>query len=272
VIGWLITGAALAGLGAYARWVEPSWLDVSETEIPLRGLDAAFDGYRIAFLSDLHWGPRKRLAWLERIVDRVNALAPDLIAIGGDIIQFRARNIAEGMAILDRLRAPDGVWCVLGNHDFRRRGIGPLRIRRELANTAIRELWNEAVPIRRGDVAFWLAGVGDFWRDVCDVYGALQGVPPDEPRIVLSHNPDGYLQIGGTRVDLMLSGHTHGGQVRLPFIGPVITRTASGRTLGAGLQQVGETQIYTSRGVSHGDLPVRLFCRPELPVILLRKA
>ena len=268
--GLLAAGAALVGFSLYARWIEPRWLEISHTEVALDGLDPAFDGYRLAFVSDIHWGLAESTEWLEDVVRRVNDLKPDLVAVGGDIIHSGTQNISEGLAILDGLRAPDGVWCVLGNHDYQRYGRGAGPMRRALGRTRIRELWNEAVPIRRGDAAFWLAGVGDLWRDACDFYAALAGVPSDEPRIVLCHNPDGHREIAGQRVDLMLSGHTHGGQVRLPFVGPIFTRTVSSRRLAAGLTSAGGTQVYVGRGVSEGKWKVRFLCPRELPVIALR--
>ena len=272
MIGWIVAGAALAAVGAYARWIEPFWLEVTRIEVPIRGLRRAFDGYRIAFLADIHWDPNKRADWLRGVVARTNALGADMIALGGDLITFRAPHVAEGIAILAGLRAPDGVWCVLGNHDYHGAGDDARRVRDELVRNGMRELWNESAPIRRGDAVFWLGGVGDLWRDACDVYGTFREVPADEPRILLCHNPDGIRQRGGVRVDLVLSGHTHGGQVRLPFVGALLTRTRAGRHMVAGMYRFGDSRVYTSRGIAHGRWQVRFLVRPELSLVILRAA
>ena len=268
---WVIAaGAMVGGIYAYARWVEPFWLDIRTVEIPIRGLDPAFDGYRIAWLSDIHWNPRMSLEWIEDIVARANALDADVIALGGDVVLSRTKWTADGIRVLGTLRAPDGVRAVLGNHDYGRSGGNGWRLRRALADSGIVELWNDAVPIERNGARLWLGGVGDLWRDACDIAGAFRGIPADEPRVLLCHNPDGILQSHGTRVDLMISGHTHGGQVRIPFLGAIVTRTETGRKLGDGLAYWGDTAVYTGRGIGFGRTQIRFLSRPEMPVIVLR--
>ncbi len=269
--------AVVAALLVYVRWVEPRWLDVHEVDVPLAGLGRELDGYRITVLADLHWGARITHADLADVVEIANKQRADLIVIVGDITHYRTPIAHEGIEILDDLAAPDGVWCVLGNHDHR-----PGRashVREVIAESSIRELQNESVVIHRGGSSFLLGGVGDPWRDACDVYGAFAGQQPELPRVLLAHNPDSLMDSPHVRVDLMISGHTHGGQVRLPWVGPLITRTRSGRALAAGLNRFSRSLVYTSRGIGlvytsrgigHGTYPIRFLCRPEAPVLVLR--
>jgi uncharacterized protein len=263
----------------YARWIEPLRIQYHEVPVYLDDLDAAFDGYRIAVLSDIHWNPRMQSRrWIRRIVQRTHALKPDIIVLCGDIVDCHAAGSvanSDNLTELDevaKLVAPDGVFAVLGNHDFGPRKRMGTHVRTELERVGIPELWNQSTPVCRDGKRIWFGGTGDWWRDVCDVQGAFEGVPDDEPRILLAHNPDTLLQTDGTRVDLMLSGHTHGGQVRVPFLGAIVTRTRLGRAASAGLVRSRNTQVYISRGISTGESRIRFNCRPELPLIVLRVA
>jgi predicted MPP superfamily phosphohydrolase len=237
-------------------------------EIPIAGLGEAFDGYRIAWLTDLHTSPLVPRWWLDRAVEQANALAPDLIALGGDFLDDDPHFIATLGDILRPLRAPDGVVGVLGNHDHY---VGAQGVREELAQAGVRELRNRAMLLERGDERLAVAGVGDLETDVIDFDRAVGGVPADVPRVVLSHDPDVLaLWPAEHRLDLMLAGHTHGGQAYLPLIGPPYVPSQFGLRYLRGLIREGDRQVYVSRGVGVSGVPFRWRCPAELTLVVLR--
>jgi len=250
-----------------ARW-EKEQLVTERIEVALRGLGAPFDGYRIVFLTDLHASPLVPRWWLDRAVEATLALEPDLIAMGGDFLDDDPHYITSLSDILAPLQAPDGVFGVLGNHDHY---VDAKGVRRELAQAGVRELWNEPVVIARDGSHLCIAGVGDLERDVIDFERAVAGVGPDTPRIVLSHWPDVVAYWPGhLRLDLMLSGHTHGGQAFLPVVGPPYVPSQFGFRYLRGLIREGERQVYVSRGVGASGVPFRWGSPPELTLLVLR--
>ena len=270
-------GAALCSAGAaYAFAIEPTWLRTVEQEVQVRGLDPAFRGYTVGQLSDLHVGAGVPLPYLRGAVQRLNAAAPDVIAVTGDIVHAggspeQARTAA---GVLAGLRAPDGVYAVLGNHDLgvhdrrgRERPGSRAQILDALHAAGIRVLENEEKSVWRGTARLRLIGLGDLWGGRHDPEAA--GRPsPGAPRIVLCHNPDAAPHLAERDVDLVLCGHTHGGQVSIPFLGTPILPVQN-REYVAGLYRVGETALYVNRGV--GWLRrVRLFVRPEVTLLRLQ--
>jgi hypothetical protein len=255
---------ALARFGAWERME----LRTEEVEVHVRGLAPAFDGYRIAFLTDPHLSPIVPRWWIERAVERTLALGADLIALGGDYVDDDPHYVSAVGDILRPLTAPDGVVGVLGNHDHYVDGPG---VRAQLAAAGVRELLNTAVVIRRGDAKLAIAGVGDLQCDVIDFAGALRQVESEVPRIVLSHDPDVFAYWPATlRLDLMLSGHTHGGQAWLPLLGPPFVPSQFGMRYLRGLPREGDRQLYVSRGVGASGVPIRWKCPPELTLAVLR--
>jgi hypothetical protein len=254
-------------LAPLARW-EREQLRVETVEVRLRGLAPAFDGYRIAFLADPHLSPLVPRWWVERAVARTMGLGADLIALGGDYVDDDPHYVSSIGEVLRPLRAPDGVMGVLGNHDHYVDAGG---VRAQLDAAGVRELRNASVTITRGDARLALAGVGDLQCDAIDFAQSLAGVGEDVPRIVLSHDPDVFAFWPNTiRLDLMLSGHTHGGQAWLPVVGPPYVPSQFGFRYLRGLIQEGERQLYVSRGVGASGVPIRWKCPPELTLAVLR--
>jgi len=249
------------------RW-EKQRLVIETVEIPIAGLGAAFDGYRIAFLTDLHTSPLVPRWWLERAVEQANALRPDLIALGGDFLDDDPHYIAALADILRPLRAPDGVVGVLGNHDHY---VGAQGVREELVEAGVRELFNSAVILERRGDRLAIAGVGDLDNDVIDFDRAVSAIPSDVPRVVLSHDPDVFAWWPPKRrLDLMLAGHTHGGQAYLPLVGPPYVPSQFGFRFLKGLMRDGDRQVYVSRGVGVSGAPFRWGCPAELTLVVLR--
>jgi len=253
----------------FARW-EKETLVVETVEVRLSGLAPQFDGYRIAFLSDMHSSPLVPAWWLERAVEKAVALAPDLIALGGDFLDDDPHYIATLADILKPLRASDGVVGVLGNHDHY---VGAQGVREELVEAGVRELLNTSITIERGDAKLVIGGVGDLERDAIDFVAVFAGVGAEVPRIVLSHDPDVFaFWPADQRLDLMVSGHTHGGQARLPILGHPFVPSQFGSRFLRGLIREETRQLYVSRGVGSSGVPFRWGCPPELSHLVLRSA
>ncbi len=265
----LWTAAAVgAGLGAYSA-LEASWLRVVKETIETPRVAAPFVGMRIAFLTDLHHGPFTGIEYIERVVARTNALAPDLILLGGDYIHRGPQFIYPCANALGKLKAPLGVYAVLGNHDHWHGG----RLTSAcLEGNGIVELKNRGVWLRKGGARLRLGGVDDLWTARQDLGAALGDATDDDACLLLSHNPDTVESIDDQRVSLVLSGHTHGGQVVLPVVGAPIVPSQYGQKYLRGLVETEATKVYVSRGLGTVTPPLRFCCPPEINLITLAGA
>jgi predicted MPP superfamily phosphohydrolase len=268
------TGLATAGGFSYIRLVEPHWIDVERFDLPVVGLPSHLDGKRLVQISDIHLSPYmspERLADAFRLVAR---LAPDWVALTGDYVGEEA-NAAEG--IVEPLRGLDiPIFATFGNHDL---WTSRTTVRRYLEAGGARVLLNEALPL--GD-RLWLAGVDDLWSGHPDLRAAMSPVPSGATTILLAHEPDYFDQVrgGDAPIAIQLSGHSHGGQIRLPTLtpdapglntyAPILPRY--GRRYPIGMRTVGKHTVYTHRGIGLWPVPLRLNCRPEITEITLRTA
>jgi predicted MPP superfamily phosphohydrolase len=269
-----LAAAALAGATAlatggwmYATKVEPGWLEVSSLSMILPRLHPAFDNYRIIHISDIHmetWMNRKRLA---EVVKMVNWLPADLVVITGDFVtDLFHRTPTNLVESLSQIKALDGVFAVMGNHDY---WTNARSIRQVLAASGIAELKNQVHTLRRGAAQLHIAGVDDYWENKARLREVLDQLPSEGAAILLAHEPDfALVSAQSGRFDLQLSGHTHGGQVILPWIGPIVL-PMYGRRFPVGLYQVGDMQLYTNRGLGTARPQIRFNCRPEIAMITL---
>ena len=233
----------------------------------LAGLAPAFDDYRIAFVTDLHYSAIVPRWFLTQALSTALALEPDLVLLGGDFLSSRGAYSTGLVELLRPLAAADGVFAVLGNHDHH---VGTDLVREALHDAGVRELWNASVSIRRGEAGLGVGGVGDLRFDVIDFRAAVAGLPAGTPRIVVSHDPDVFAYWPPEiRLDLMLSGHTHGGQAWLPLIGPPYVPSQFGFRYLAGHVREGGRQLYVSRGVGAITAPIRWRCPPEVTLLVL---
>lgn len=250
------------------RWADAAEIEVTRHAVALPGLPAALDGTTIAQISDFHMGCGGTNALIHEIVRRTNAIAADYIFITGDFVDDHRDEIVPAVKAVSCLRAPGGVFACLGNHDHR--GDPDLLIRM-LQQADIQVLVNRAVPLQPG---FWLAGVDDLYEGVPDLDAALHGIPPDAAAILLCHNPWGLAQVPEQRDVLILSGHTHGAQLRLPFPTPKMICLLHLRTKWVhGWYERGSARMYVNRGVGvTGPWPLnrRINCRPEIAIFTLR--
>lgn len=252
---------------ARSALTEPYRLTIEHHQIYLKRLPPAFDGFRIVQLSDIHHSPFTSQAQIERAVDTANSLQPDIVALTGDYISKERRYAAPCAELLGKLRARHGVFAVLGNHDH---WTDAALITDLFRAERITVLVNQGMRFELKGAAFWLAGVDDTMVGLEDLPLALAGSREDELKLLLAHNPIILRRAARAGVDLVLSGHTHGGQVSLRSERSVAGRPR--RRLLKGLARQGETQIYVTRGLGTVVLPVRFGCPPEVSLLELRTA
>ncbi|MBA3240678.1 MAG: metallophosphoesterase [Acidobacteria bacterium] len=258
-----------AGLAQVARaaFAEPYQLAVERHAVALPRLPRELDGLRIVHLSDIHHSPFTGREQVERAVEVANSLQPDIIALTGDYISHEREYIQPCAEMLGRLRARRGVYAVLGNHD---NWVDAPLITDLFRAEGIKVLVNEGMRFEDCGASFWLAGVDDTMVGLEDLPLALAGSREDELKLLLAHNPVILRRAARAGVDLVLSGHTHGGQITWRS-----ERSASGRVrrrILRGLGRRGNTQIYVTRGLGTVVLPLRYGCLPEVSLLQLRCA
>lgn len=279
-----LTWGATAGLGLVSvdsTCFAPQRLHVRRYCIPIIGLPQSLEGLRIVHVSDTHYGPFISHRFLEQVAQRVLAERPDVVALTGDYVHRSEEAIVPGIEILGRMRGRLATVAVLGNHDHYQ---GAEKARRELARQQIELLENRSLFLSAdglsetpGPASLCLAGLGDLWEGRVEPESTLRKVPDSMPRVMLMHNPDGAEELaawpgGPWRVDLMLSGHTHGGQIRLPILGTVGGSIVHRDKYMGGLCQGPAFPVIVSRGVGMALLPVRMGVPPEIGVIELTAA
>ncbi len=243
-------------------------LNITRRTVELELLPAAFEGMTVAFLSDFHCSDLTPPAFLDKAIQATNELAPDLVLLGGDYISHRTAYIGPVGEMLSRLNARFGVYAVLGNHDY---WVDETAIRKMLAGARVIDITNSGRSLTLGTSRVRIAGVGDLWEDKQDLALALGDTGESEAAILLSHNPDYAPQIQDKRVKLVLSGHTHGGQICLPRLGALITNSKYGQRLASGLIPFGSFQLYVSRGLGTVVIPMRYNCPPEITLLTLKR-
>jgi uncharacterized protein len=273
-----------AGLALYSGEIERHWIDIVQTGVALPNLPAAFEGARIVQLSDIHMDEYTETSFLRRVVHQIDLLQPDAILLTGDFVSEgpASEEFAIGAAwqcanILSQLKCRQ-LYAALGNHDV---SIGSEEVTAALAANRVTVLNNACLPIdrigNRTGGRIWLAGVDDPVNGEPDPERAIPASirhVPGEPVLLMCHAPDYADDLvstpAGKAVDLMLSGHTHGGQIRLPFLGP-LTLPPLGKKYVEGWFRLGEMQLYVNRGIGTVGVPFRLDCAPEITLFTLRR-
>lgn len=257
----------LAGnLSKVARYAidEATTLQTEEVEITLKRLPKKLDGLRIVHLSDLHHSPFTHIDHIARAVTAASKLKPHIVVLTGDFVSHEAEYIRPVAKILGELKGEYGSFACLGNHDH---WTDAETVAKELRAAGVNVLINEGFRFEAKDSSFWLCGVDDHMVGKTDLPAALKGSFPDEMKILLAHNPIIFRRAVASRVDLTLSGHTHGGQVK---VRDPEKRILPRRKLSSGLHQRKDSQIYVTRGIGTVVLPIRFQCPPEISALTLR--
>jgi predicted MPP superfamily phosphohydrolase len=272
---WLSAGmVVLCSVALWALYMEPASLRNDTYELTLPRWPAACDGIRVAVLADLHEGsPFNGLDKLDYIVARTQAARPDLILLAGDYV---IHGVLGGtfidpetmVPLLRRLSAPMGVVAVLGNHDH---WFNPTVVRRALESAGIPVLEDAAMPVGTDACRLWVAGISDLWTAAHDVSKALASVPSDATVVALTHNPDVFADMP-ERVVLTIAGHTHGGQVYIPFIGRPVVPSRYGQRYAIGHVIENGRHLFVSSGLGTSILPIRFLVPPEISVLRMRAA
>lgn len=259
---------AVSATAAYARLVGPYDYYVAARDVFIRDLPEAFENFRITQITDVHHSRMVGLEEVGRVVDLAQSTSPDLIALTGDYTSTYRRYIEPCAEALGRLSAPEGVWAVLGNHDhYTDRELTT----RALEHNHIPVLNNANTKLIRRTDSLQLAGIDDWSWAGTNWSRAFYGIDQDRPTVLLSHQPN-VLDLAETkRVSLILSGHTHGGQIKFPFIGAPARFATKDLKYAHGLFRRGETQLYVSSGTGVIGLPVRIGVKPEIAVLRLRR-
>lgn len=255
--------AGVAGGLGYGGLVEPRRLALDRVRAPIARLPLTFEGFKIAVMSDFHLQPYTPLSLVESAVEMANSVQPDAVVLLGDY-GYTLGSIHELAPVFSRLKAKHGVFAILGNHD---RG-GMRIIPPALEQVGITVLRNSGVPISIGNEQLFMAGTESIFFGF-DLEKSLAGRTGNAPTILLAHEPDVADTVAADgRVSLQLSGHSHGGQVRMPVTGALLL-PPWGRRYDQGLYKIKEMLLYTNRGIGIVGLPFRLNCLPEVTEITL---
>jgi uncharacterized protein len=259
----------VSATSAYARLIEPYNYFISQTDIFIKELPEHFEGFRLTQLTDIHHSRILGLDEVRRVVILAQQTKPDIFVLTGDYTTSFRRFIEPCAEALSMLNAPEGVWAVLGNHDHY---TDPELTTWALERHHIAVLNNANTTLRRGPDAIQLSGIDDWTWNSADWIRAFAGLSDDRPTILLSHQPR-VLDLHQTeKVSLILSGHTHGGQINLPGLGAPARFATADLKYARGLFRHGNTQLYVSSGTGVIGLPIRLGVRPEIAVLRLRRA
>lgn len=266
--------AGVLGVSGWSTDIEPNWIEVRRVELPIRNLHPAFDGMTLAQISDLHLGGWMTRERLQHAMHKVNLLKPDYVVITGDFVTREPRHAVEILSqVLSTLQPRYDAFAVMGNHDH---WSNANIVRKALRKSSVQELENSFHTIRKDGGVLHLCGLDDAWVGAADVPALLQKLPAKGAAILLAHEPDfadDYAK--AKRFDVQLAGHTHGGQIRIPFVGP-IHLPPYGEKYHNGRYRIGSTPaarpmtLYVNRGVGMVWPYVRFHCRPEITLFTLR--
>jgi uncharacterized protein len=262
---YLLLFAAAFTLYAF---IEPYWLQNKIYVIASQDIPRKFNNTKILFISDIHHGPFFSISRVRSLVSKVNAENPDIILLGGDYVHRDPKYIVPCFNELKNLKAPLGVYGVLGNHDHWEDAGLTIKMMDE---SGIVRLDNEAVWIDKGAEKIKVGGVGDYFEDTQNLAPTLDGVKNSDFVILVSHNPDYAENLETDKTDLILSGHTHGGQVSLAGLWAPILPSKYGQKYRSGLIKLENADMIVSNGVGTITPPARLFVRPQLVTVILKR-
>lgn len=262
------------GLAGYSGLIEPNVVDVTRLDLRLKRLPEAFDGLKVALISDLHYGPYTGEHEIGAAVRAANELKPDVVFLLGDYVTeplmgdpTRGAKKAEPCAqVLSRLRSPYGCFAVLGNHDY---ATDPEFVAEALVAHGALLLRNGNRTIERDGSRLWLVGINDAMFGKAALEQGIKGIPANEPKLLLVHEPDFADEASRYGIDVQFSGHSHGGQIRFPGMHPLWLPPLAKKYY-RGYYRIGDLQLYTNRGIGTVALPLRFCASPEVTLVTLR--
>jgi predicted MPP superfamily phosphohydrolase len=246
---------------------EANTIEIEQITINLKRLPKNLDGFRIVHLSDIHHSPLTNLEHIKRAIEISNDLRPDMFILTGDYVSHESEYIEPVAEVLGELKSVYGTFACLGNHDH---WTNADLVTSSFRAAGINVLINEGFRLSAKGESFWLCGVDDFMMGKTNLRAALKGSELDEMKLLLSHNPAVFKRAVYSNIDLVLSGHTHGGQVKLREPREKVFFPNMRRRLTSGLHRRKDSQIYITRGIGTVVLPVRYQCPPEISVLELR--
>jgi predicted MPP superfamily phosphohydrolase len=245
--------------------IEPYFIETKEITIESKQIPPVFDGKRIVFLTDIHYGPFFSKQRVDSIVNQTNALKPDMILLGGDYVTNDPSSVGPVFSSLSQLKAPLGVYGVLGNNDPKNVTIQAMQ------NSGITYIGNKGVWIGNNSSEIRVGGVADMDTDVPDQLPILQGVTPNDFVILVSHKPDYFPKVSRSKVDLVLAGHTHGGQITFFGLYAPFVNSKYGQEYVTGEKTIGNDTMIISNGIGMVWAPMRFFAQPQIIVINLKR-
>ena len=265
-LGLMATGMIM---GTYSFKIERFWYQIKKVQLKVKNLPDAFNGWKIVQFSDIHLGFNYDIKDFQRVVRMINNINPDIIFFTGDLIQIGNTKPELSLPLLRELKASrGGKWGVIGNHDFYTKD----QVTQVLESAQFKMLNNSHGFIESNHERLYIAGIDDVMYGVPNIGKAVAGLADDDCVLLLAHEPDIADESSKYPVSAQFSGHSHGGQVRLPFYGPII-RQVLARKYVDGLYQVGESKmpLYVNRGIGTTNLAIRFFCRPEITIFQLTR-
>jgi predicted MPP superfamily phosphohydrolase len=269
-VGWYM-GSYLSGLVVcgYGILVRRRWFRVVEREVRVSGLDARFDGLRIAHLSDLHVGTLTPKSWGLAWSRAANRRAPDLAVVTGDMVTSGTDYHEHVADVVGALRAKVGVFASMGNHDYFGEGEPLISL---LRDRGVRVLRNDGVRVERDGAVLWLAAIDDTWTRRDDLALALRDRPSGATTVLLAHDPARFDQAAEAGVELVLSGHTHGGQIAVPFLSRALGLANLAHRYRVGFYTRDRSTLHVSPGLGTTGPPLRIGVAPEVTILVLRSA
>ncbi|WP_050614611.1 metallophosphoesterase [Bacillus testis] len=269
------TGIAAFSIGVsgrfYCKHVEPFWVETKAYKINIPSIPPAFHKLRIVQFSDTHLGFHFNLLQLTKMIDKINKLQPDLILFTGDLLdkpaQYKNKEALAIVEVLSKIKAAHGKFCCYGNHDHGHNGSSLYKEVMEASDFIVLRNSNRMLRAANGQ-SIYIAGIDEpmIGRPLWDK--TLENIPDNQFVLLLSHAPDLAHQAKNLRVDMQLSGHSHGGQIQLPFIGPIFTPPFA-KDFSDGLYNAGRMIVYVNKGLGTTRIPYRFLARPELTLFVL---
>ena len=258
-------------LGWYSFSSEPNNIQIEKISIEIKNLPESFDGIKIVHLTDFHsfdFNKREKM-----VLEIISGLSPDFVFITGDFIDYKTKDIEAVQEFWQEMgdQYQGNIFGVLGNHEYRNKNTDIDSLKEALKKSGITVLDNENQKIYKAEEYIYLVGVDDPHTGRADLEKALADTEEDVPKILLAHSPDIIDNLQKEKIDLILAGHTHGGQIKIPFIRPFWTPTKNRGKYASGLFEINNTYLYVNRGVGLSTFPIRFNCPPEIALIELSK-